>query len=359
MANEVYANGREISCKAASGKSVAAMPDVCLSPPSPPAGPVPIPYPNTGMASDTSGGSKTVQISGQEIMIKDSSFFKKSTGDEAATKSLGMGVLTHQIQGKVYFTSWSMDVKIEGENAVRHLDLTTHNHMSKPGNTPPWAYQDAAATKPISECSVETMKKDEACRGLTTRAEQCGNAECTSAKKCLLVTYSQGGRTGSKATVGCCDKEQPHHLIEAHGFYQEGGRNEGKLLDQFPNYDAKNAPCVCGLGSRWTMEHGAFHALVGQKENAACASSKNEYGWTYGEAKKAGVSAHADIYPASHCSPRCLEAQLDAYHKQIVGVDDNTPLRTGKQGLMEYQRESPEEVMVSMEIQMHDFFSHS
>ena len=44
MANEVYANGREIACKAAAGKTVAAFPDTCLSPPSPPAGPVPIPY---------------------------------------------------------------------------------------------------------------------------------------------------------------------------------------------------------------------------------------------------------------------------------------------------------------------------
>src|SRR5439155_10681140 len=86
MSNEVYANGREVSCKAADGKSICAFPDVCLTPPTPPAGPIPIPYPNTGMASDTDGGSKTVQISGQEVMLKDSSDFKKSTGDEAATK---------------------------------------------------------------------------------------------------------------------------------------------------------------------------------------------------------------------------------------------------------------------------------
>src|SRR5689334_15110124 len=91
MSNQVYANGREFSCKAADGKSVAAFPDVCLSPPSPPAGPVPIPYPNTAYASDTSNGSKTVLISDKEVMIKDSSYFKTSTGDEAATKSLGMG----------------------------------------------------------------------------------------------------------------------------------------------------------------------------------------------------------------------------------------------------------------------------
>src|ERR1700679_391398 len=106
MGIKVYADGRSIACKAADGKSAAAMPDVCLSPPSPPAGPVPIPYPNTAMASDTTDGSTTVQIGGQEVMLKNQSTFKKSSGDEAATKSLGMGVVTHQIQGALAFISW-------------------------------------------------------------------------------------------------------------------------------------------------------------------------------------------------------------------------------------------------------------
>ena len=168
MSNQVYANGMEVSCKAADGKSICAFPDTCLSPPSPPAGPIPIPYPNTGMASDTDGGSKTVQISGKEVMLKDSSSFKKSTGDEAATKTLGMGVVTHQITGKVYFTSWSMDVVIEGENAVRHLDLMTHNHMSSPGNTPTWPYTDAAAVSdPDHPCVEDQMKEAEACQEFT------------------------------------------------------------------------------------------------------------------------------------------------------------------------------------------------
>src|SRR4029077_15314735 len=135
MGNQVYANGMEVSCKAANGKSICAMPDTCFTPPQTPATPpgVPIPYPNTGMASDTDQGSKTVQISGQEVMLKDSSCFKKSTGDEAGSAPK-KGLITSQITGKVYFTAWSMDVKIEGQNAVRHLDLTTHNHASLPGN---------------------------------------------------------------------------------------------------------------------------------------------------------------------------------------------------------------------------------
>jgi hypothetical protein len=145
MANEVFANGREISCKKADGKSIGAFPDVCFTPPQTPATPpgVPIPYPNTAYAKDTTKGSKTVKISGNEVMLKNKSYFKKSTGDEAGNAPK-KGIVTSKITGKVYFTSWSSNVKFEGKNVVRHLDLTTHNHGSDPPNTGPWLYQDTA-----------------------------------------------------------------------------------------------------------------------------------------------------------------------------------------------------------------------
>ena len=82
--SKTFANGRGVSAKQSDGKSVAAMPDVCESPPAPPAGPVPIPYPNTGKSSDTAKGSKKVKTNGNPIMLKDNDF-KKSTGDEAGT----------------------------------------------------------------------------------------------------------------------------------------------------------------------------------------------------------------------------------------------------------------------------------
>ena len=146
MANDVFANGREVSCKAGSGKSICAFPDVCMTPPENPATPpgVPVPYPNTGMTSDTTSGSKSVKISKKEVMLKNKSYFKKSTGDEAGCAAK-KGVVTSVNRGKVYFNSWSMDVKVEGQSSVRHLDLTTHNHASAPGNAPPWPFIDAMA----------------------------------------------------------------------------------------------------------------------------------------------------------------------------------------------------------------------
>jgi hypothetical protein len=142
MGNEVYANNMEVSCKAADGKSICSMPDVCMTPPQTPATPpgVPIPYPNTGMASDTTDGSSSVKFSGQEVMLKNQSYFKSSTGDEAGAAPM-KGVITATNTGKVYFTMWSMDVQVEGENVVRHLDMTTHNHASPLANASvPWPH---------------------------------------------------------------------------------------------------------------------------------------------------------------------------------------------------------------------------
>jgi hypothetical protein len=151
MSNEVYANMMEVSCKQAAGKSICAFPDVCMTPPQTPATP-------PGIASDTSDGSTTVKISGQEVMLKNKSSFKKSMGDEAGVAPM-KGVITHKNMGKVFFTMWSMDVKIEGENVVRMLDLTTHNHGSMPGNTPPWPYTDAIAPPDVPFCSACAAKK--------------------------------------------------------------------------------------------------------------------------------------------------------------------------------------------------------
>ncbi len=135
MGCDVFANGDEIACKAGDGKVIAAFPDVCLSPPSPPAGPIPVPYPNTSFSKDMQNGSKTVLIKGKEVMLKNQSFYKTSPlGDEAATNGQGAGVITHVITGKTFFVMWSMDVKFEGQNVDRHTDITTSNHGSNPPN---------------------------------------------------------------------------------------------------------------------------------------------------------------------------------------------------------------------------------
>jgi len=129
MTKHVYANGREVAAKNDGNKAIGG-PDVCHSPPPPPATPkigVPIPYPNFSKDSDTANGTKTVKVGKQEAGIKNKSYYKTSKGNEPATPALHKGILTHKIKGKTHFTSWSFDVKLERKNVIRHMDMTMHN----------------------------------------------------------------------------------------------------------------------------------------------------------------------------------------------------------------------------------------
>jgi uncharacterized Zn-binding protein involved in type VI secretion len=138
MGKKVFANGMEIAHKAGSNKVLAAFPDVCMSPPSPPAGPVPLPYPDTSMAGDLKEGSKSVKLGGQPVALHGQSYYKTSPlGNEAATRSFGASVVTGQIKGKTYFQASSMNVVFDGKKVNRHLDITTSNHGGEPGATPP------------------------------------------------------------------------------------------------------------------------------------------------------------------------------------------------------------------------------
>jgi hypothetical protein len=135
MAAPVYINGRAAIYVGCKGQAIA-FPDVCLCPPGPPAGPVPVPLPNTVVAADLAGCAVTVTIDGQPVAhLK--SYFTKSTGNEVS-QSTGGGVISHATQGMAYFQTGSPDVLVEGQPMVRHMDMLTQNHLAlMPPNTPP------------------------------------------------------------------------------------------------------------------------------------------------------------------------------------------------------------------------------
>lgn len=127
MPCKVYVESLEIACKAASGKAVLPPADVCLSPPTPPSPPAPIPYPNVAEAKNTQAGSKDVKVHGQPAVLRNKSYFNNGKGNQAATRNLGMGAVSHTIEGRAYFSKWSKTVTIEGQNATRHADLMLTN----------------------------------------------------------------------------------------------------------------------------------------------------------------------------------------------------------------------------------------
>jgi hypothetical protein len=359
MANDVFANGREISCKAADGKSICAFPDVCFTPPENPATPpgVPIPYPNTAFAKDTTSGSKTVKITNKEVMLKNQSYFKTSTGDEAGCAAK-KGIVTSKIKGKVYFTSWSMDVKIEGENAVRHLDLTTHNHGSSICNTPPIAYADRMALILTSfDCQKELERIEDECdppeekaicpdtrvvdevktnQRLIQQQHPIGSQErkdaqdiveialdqyamevkenkCLDALRCALVSFN-------RANAGaCCPPQTPEHLIPSSQF----GPNRGA---GHPNYKEGRAPCLCAEGGKSTGSHGLLGASRRKYiEDHGIPVNSSNLVWTMEDSAKCGAYAAHEV--DKDCSEACIESQLKRGHNNMR-IDDSEPLNS-------------------------------
>src|SRR5687767_11916008 len=142
MPASVGVNNLSVVHASSNGVSTA-FPDVCKTPS--PAGPVPIPYPNIAMSSDTASGTSSVKCDGNPTCVKDSNF-KMSTGDEAG--SAGGGVASNKIKGKAEFVNVSFDVKFEGKNVPRAFDLMLHNDK----NTPPFpVLQGPVITVPSSD----------------------------------------------------------------------------------------------------------------------------------------------------------------------------------------------------------------
>lgn len=334
MSNNVYANNDEIACKGGMGKSICAFPDVCMTPPENPATPpgVPVPYPNTGMDSDTTSGSRTVQINGQEVMLKDKSYFKQSMGDEAGCAAK-KGVVTSVNRGKVYFIAWSMDVKFEGENVVRNLDMTTHNHGSGP-NTPPQIFAARMAMANIPGCEGQAKEVKDACgengekfscpdnqplkdakaardaapkkskkradankkvnAAISKMASDNKADNCRKKMRCLLSPYDKDA---------CCPGQTPHHLVEAGAFHDEGrgglktkenvkravfvrnmfaetkvtevsvGKGKVKSTPVFGarKYDQGAAPCVCCEGE---SQNQGTHKLLHQAQDKAARAAQ-------------------------------------------------------------------------------------
>lgn len=356
MANSVFANGREIACKAGAGKSIAAFPDVCLSPPSPPAGPLPLPYPVTAMASDTTKGSKKVKISKKEVILKNKSCMKKCNGDQAATKSFGMGVVTHALSGKVYFSAWSMDVKYEGKNVTRHFDITTHNHNSMPGDTPPWPYVDTANMSDDDPCKESVEKEQTACKGVkdhSKKGKDCSsNKGCAEARACALPKKKDASKV-------CCNPDTTgDHLIEVNCFTRTGGRDgvtvsvadmaargitytpaEGRSktdrnsMSDFENYDDEEAPTCCTSATEGSTTHGAMQAArdvmkrgCRMRHNGISLGGEEISFWNYKEASAVGAKSHKIVH--DQCDEKCTKAQLDKYHKEKAGINDGDDLRT-------------------------------
>ncbi|TCO70540.1 DUF4150 domain-containing protein [Rhodovulum euryhalinum] len=209
---DVFANGLEISGKAVQAQTIAAFPDVCMTPPENPATPpgVPVPYPNFAMAGDTEKGTSTVKIKGKIVNLKNKSDMSRTSGDEAGCAAK-KGVVSSKNMGKSYFNAWSANVKFEGEPVVRMSDLTTNNHASPVGNAPPWPHI-AKLNVGLGDCEKVFAELD---------GHRHADSPCD---------FSTTGRNSE-------------HTARASAFMRS--RSAGTGCSQWPAYDPADAPCIC------------------------------------------------------------------------------------------------------------------
>ena len=252
MGANVFANGREISAKKSGDKTIAKMPDVCLSPPSPPAGPIPIPYPNFANSKDTTGGTKKVKIAGAEVGLKGKSSYKKCTGDNAATRSFGASVLSHNLEGPIKHVAGSFDVSFEGTNVVRFGDLATGNHCNPSTGSAGLVVGGVGVGFADAECAKLGIKNQEERDKV---AEELEDKSSLNKQEQATLDKAQGtGMTISSATSqvpgaqgtfsasssGCAQACNPNGLVSGGTSEQKMGQNKTIRESNDPKYaDAK------------------------------------------------------------------------------------------------------------------------
>jgi hypothetical protein len=325
MGGNVFANGLEISGKAVTAQTIAAMPDVCFTPPENPATPpgVPIPYPSFGMGSDTENGTSTVKISGKTVNIKNKSDEKKTSGTEAGCAAK-KGVVTSKNTGKKYFNSWSPDVKFEGEPVIRMSDLATHNHASPVGNAPPWPE--------ITSLSVGGID----CATILAEVKMKVHAYKDADKECEPKKQADGSDNPAY--------QQSDHILQNACFVNS--RTAANGIPTCNDYYYKNAPCVCiEDATTKTTEHG--RKTQAQNEWAATQRAKpGKPNPTYKEVREANLEAMkkakpeiADVDGKEHPAIDCLRQVCDAHFLSKMDEDsgENTQCRTPHGGAFKAQ----------------------
>jgi len=130
-------------------------------------------------------------------------------------------------------------------------------------------------------------------------------------------------------------------LIEASALHDTGRGGTGSVaVAGVSGYSENMAPCVCAEGvNQNTGTHGLMHAY--QSASAANARSGTinlsnggtitAPKTTYKTAKGKAVDAMQKTFPESGCDKKCIEAQLDSYHKQC-GIKNSTTIKAVQTG---------------------------
>lgn len=144
---------------------------------------------------------------------------------------------------------------------------------------------------------------------------------CTRARKCNLVPYGADGlgnpfgkrdsknpsKVESASNGGCCPGQTGHHLVPG-----------ASVKDVCPNYDHGAAPTVCVEGTSQNFgSHKRAHVALAKEHEKLAARGKISPDGTMSmdDALDAAADSHAEAFPLSRCSKKCIRAQLESYYK--------------------------------------------
>ena len=252
-------------------------------------------------------------------------------GDEAGSAAK-KGVVTSVNRGKVYFISWSMDVKVEGKNVVRHLDMTTHNHASPISNTGPWPYADSSVVGPGGDCHEESKKIKESGK-CSDPVHEDTSPECCKVpeRRCVMVAFKNDDKH-------CCEGSTTgHHAIPVQEFCKSG-KPRGRVMDRLKEleppvtYDQNLAPTICTEGQRhseWEDTPPYQLKQHGQMGNAYKAEmiKRELYGKKevkYTDIRDCGAASVHTVYP--QCTEKCIKKQCDTYHCDKAKIPKEDPV---------------------------------
>lgn len=237
MGLTVTANMMTISHKGSNGVSIA-FPDVCKTPT--PAGPIPIPYPNVAMSSDTAKGSSTVKMDKKPVMLKGSNM-KMSTGDEA-------GAAQGVVSSKIKFVNYSFDVKADGKNVCRLLDPAQQNMGSANAFGP--AHIQAPLPIAIAQWKAceETKEKQKEQESLESAWGESGVVEDhqTAIQKVVdqeqIIIYFRQTNPLCQKWIEAKHKPKPHEVIQAKTISMKNVAVAQKWLNEYFAEKMKSAP---------------------------------------------------------------------------------------------------------------------
>ena len=120
------------------GGAAAAAPNVCKTPPAPP---VPVPYPSLAQLGGTDKTIAKVLLERKETVVQ-SSKIPNSRGDEAGTLK---GMISQTNMNQVKFKKYSSKVYAKGKKIVFHTAVTAHNGSN--ANMPTGSHASPSQTK--------------------------------------------------------------------------------------------------------------------------------------------------------------------------------------------------------------------